>query len=121
MKECNKPSVPFLEGQPKGEDNEAFVGDLASLKHKHEAIGLHVSDETIAQTSSSLMLSNLRDVSEAEDKEPSVLDIKEDEEDKSAGTVTFRLYWDYLKQGLHVSKIVLLAVSLLFMQGKVNS
>ena len=121
VKECNKPSVPFLEGQPKGEDNVAFVGDLTSLKHKNEAIGLHVSDETIAQTSSSLMLSNLRDVSEAEDKEPSVLDIKEDEEDKSAGTVTFRLYWDYLKQGLHVSKIVLLAVSLLFTQGKVNS
>ena len=120
-KGLNKPSVPFLEEPPEGEDNLAFVDDLTTPKQKNEGIGVNVNDETIAQTASSPILSNMRDVLEADDKEPSIIDLKEEEEDKSAGTVTFRLYWNYLKQGLPVSKIILLAVSLLFAQGKVNS
>ena len=57
------------------------------------------------------------DVSETDDEEPAVLDLKEDEEEKSAGTVTFGLYWNYFKQG---PRIILLAVGLLFAQGKDN-
>ena len=117
----NVPSVPFLERAPEGEENVAFVDDLISPKQENEVIGVHVNHETIAQTASSLMLSNIRDVSKADDEEPSVFDLKEGEEDKSAGTVTLRLYWDYLKQGLPVSGIILLAVALLFAQGKVIS
>ena len=119
-KVLKEPSVPFLERPPDGEDNLAFVDDLTSPKQKNEGMGVNVNDETTAQTASSLMLSNMRDVSEADDEEPSVLDLKEDEEDKSAGTVTFRLYWNYFKQGLPVSRIILLAVGLLFAQGKFN-
>ena len=121
-KVLNNSSVSFLEGPPEGEDNVAFVDDLNSPKQQNEGIGVKVNDETIAQTSSSPMLStDVRDVSEANDEEPSVHDLKEEEEDKSAGTVTFRLYWNYLKQGLPVFKIILLAVALFFAQGKVNS
>ena len=79
-----------------------------------------MKDETISRTDSSLVLANMRDVSEADDEEPSVFDLKEDEEDKSAGTVTFRLYWNYFKQGLPVSRILILAVALLFAQGKLR-
>ena len=117
VKECNNEEI----GKKVVRDNAAFVNDLTSPKQKNEFIGVNVNDETIAQTDSSLMLSNMRYMSEADDEEPSVLDLKEDEEDRSAGTVTFRLYWNYLKQGLSVSRILLLAVFLLFAQGKVNS
>ena len=117
----NNYSVQLLEGPPEGEDNVAFVDDLTSAKRKNEGIVVNVNDETIAQTASSVMLSNIRHVSEANDEEPSVLDLKEDEEDKSAGTVTFKLYWNYLEQGLPVFRIILLAVALLVAQGKVNS
>ena len=115
----NEPSVPFLKGPPEGDDDVAFVDDLTSAKQESESIGVNVIDETTAQTASSLMLSNVCDMSEADDEEPSVLDIKEDEEDKSAGPVTFRLYWNYFKQGLPVFRIILLAVALLSAQGKV--
>ena len=120
-KVLNNYSVPNLEEPPEGEDNVDFVDNLTSAKRKNEGIVVNVNDETIAQTASSVMLSNIRHVSEANDEEPSVLDLKEDEEDKSAGTVTFKLYWNYLEQGLPVFRIILLAVALLVAQGKVNS
>ena len=120
-KVLNEPSLPFLEGPPESEDNVAFVDDLTSPKQKNEGMGVNVNDKTTVQKGSSLMLSNVRDMSEADAEEPSVLDLKEEEEEKSAGTVTFRLYWNYLKQGLPVFRIILLAVALLFAQGKVNS
>ena len=75
----------------------------------------------ILRTTSSLVLTNNCDSSDCDFKELSFLDLKEEEETKSAGTVTFKLYWDYFKQGLSVSRIVLLAISLLVTQGKTNS
>ena len=116
----SEPSVSFVGGPSEGQDNEAFVDDLTSPKEKNEGIGVNVKDETIPQTSSSLVFTNMCGVSEADDEETSVLDLKEDEEDKSAGTVTFRLYWNYFKQGLPVSRILILAVALLFAQGKAD-
>ena len=44
--------------------------------------------------------------------------LKEEEEDKRAGTVTWRLYWDYFKQGLPVTIIVISAVLMVSAQGK---
>ena len=119
-KVLNEPLVSFVGGPSGGEDNEAFVEDLASPKQKNEGVGVNGTEETIQQTTGSLMLANTRDVSDAGAKERSGLDLKEDEEDKSAGTVTFRLYWNYFKQGLPVSRILILAVALLFAQGKVD-
>ena len=46
-----------------------------------------------------------------------VLDLKEEEEIKTTGTVTWRLYWDYLKAGLPVPLIILLAFVLIVAQG----
>lgn len=46
-----------------------------------------------------------------------VLDLKEDEEVKTTGTVTWRLYWDYFKAGLPVPLIILLAFVLIVAQG----
>ena len=69
-------------------------------------------------TTTSIVLTNKCDVLKADAEEPSFLDLKEDEETKTAGTVTFRLYWNYFKEGLPVSRIMLLAVALLFAQGK---
>lgn len=47
-----------------------------------------------------------------------VVDLKESEEHKSTGTVTWRLYWKYFKQGLPVHLISLLLALLIFTQGK---
>ena len=46
-----------------------------------------------------------------------VLDLKEEEEMKTTGSVTWRLYWDYFKAGLPVPLIILLAVVLIVAQG----
>ena len=118
-KVLNEPLVSFVGGPSGGENNEAFVEDLASPKQKSEGVGVNGTEETFP-TTGSLMLANMRDVSDAGAEERSGLDLKEDEEDKSAGTVTFRLYWNYFKQGLPVSRILILAVALLFAQGKVD-
>ena len=120
IKVLDEPSVSFVGGPSVGQDNEAFGDDLTSPKQTYEGVGVKVKDETIPHTASSLMLANMGDVSEVDALEPSVLDLKEDEEDKSAGTVTFTLYWNYFKQGLPVSRILILAVALLFAQGKTD-
>ncbi|XP_022792486.1 multidrug resistance-associated protein 4-like isoform X2 [Stylophora pistillata] len=44
------------------------------------------------------------------------LDLKEGEEKKRAGTVTWRLYWEYFREGLSVPLIMLVAVVLIFAQ-----
>ena len=120
-KVLNEPSVPFVGGPPEGEDNEAFVHDLDSTPQKNKGVGVNVKEDTILQTVSSPVLADIRNVPEGDHEEPSVLDLKEDEETKTAGSVTFGLYWNYFKQGLPVSSIMLLVVALLFAQGKVNS
>lgn len=50
-----------------------------------------------------------------------VLDLKEEEEIKTTGTVTWRLYWDYFKAGVSVPLIILLAFVLIVAQGNNNS
>ena len=50
-----------------------------------------------------------------------VLDLKEEEEIKTTGTVTWRLYWDYFKAGVPVPLIILLAFVLIVAQGNNNS
>ena len=47
-----------------------------------------------------------------------VRDLKESEEQKSSGTVTWRLYWRYLNQGVPVPMIILVALLLIVGQGK---
>ena len=47
-----------------------------------------------------------------------VRDLKESEEQKSSGTVTWRLYWRYLNQGVPVPMIILAALLLIVGQGK---
>ena len=49
-----------------------------------------------------------------------VLDLKESEEHKTTGTVTWGLYWRYFKEGLSVPLLIFLAFLLIFAQGKVR-
>ena len=44
-------------------------------------------------------------------------DLKEEEEGKRTGTVTWRLYWKYFKEGLSVPLIIHVAVALILSQG----
>ena len=117
----NVRSVSFVARQPNVHVNEAFVDDLDPPIQHNKNLGVNVKDETILQTTGSLVVSNMSDVLEADPKARPVLDLKEDEETKSAGTVTFRLYWNYFKEALPTSGIMLLAVALLFAQGKAET
>ena len=47
-----------------------------------------------------------------------VLDLMEEEERKTAGTVTWRLYWNYFRAGLPVPMIMILVILLILAQGK---
>ena len=49
-----------------------------------------------------------------------VLDLKESEEQKTTGTVTWGLYWRYFKEGLSVPLLIFLAFLLILAQGKVR-
>ncbi|XP_068699858.1 ATP-binding cassette sub-family C member 4-like isoform X2 [Montipora foliosa] len=89
-KSMNEPSVSSVAGEP----NDASVDDF--------------------YPTDSLALLNMSD--ELDPEERAVLDLREDEETKSIGTVTFRLYWNYFKEGLPVSAITLLAISQMFAQ-----
>ena len=48
------------------------------------------------------------------------LDLKESKEHNSTGTVSWRLYWKYLKEGLAVPWIILIFLLLILTQGKVK-
>ena len=95
----------------KGRENPAFLSDLESstLQETDGSSNVKVNENSslpMASTSGS----------EA-DKQP-VLDMREEEEGKMAGTVTWRLYWKYFKEGYSVPMIVLLIALLMSAQGK---
>ncbi|XP_068754000.1 ATP-binding cassette sub-family C member 4-like [Montipora capricornis] len=112
----DEPSVSFVAGQPDGHVNESFVDYLNPPEQQNKDVGVDIKDETFLQSTSYRAVSDMSDVLEADPEERPVLDLKEDEETKSAGTVTFRLYWNYFKEGLPVPGIMFLAVALLFAQ-----
>ncbi len=62
-------------------------------------------------------LSRVSSYEEPEVDHRPALDLKEEEESKMAGTVTWRLYWEYFKEGLPTPLILLLAVLLIMAQG----
>ncbi|KAJ7370579.1 hypothetical protein OS493_031314, partial [Desmophyllum pertusum] len=105
-------SVSFLNGhEHQGKDNLAFVYDFELPELQENDCG-GVSNSNDYSTPQIACTS----VSEA-DQQP-VLDMKEEEEIKMTGTVTWRLYWDYFKEGLSAPMIVLLAISLIAAQGE---
>ncbi|KAJ7325678.1 hypothetical protein OS493_029102 [Desmophyllum pertusum] len=106
------PSVSVLNGHgQEGTDNPAFLDNFELSELQENGCGdvSNCNDDSTPQTACT-------SVSEA-DQQP-VLDMKEEEESKMTGTVTWRLYWDYFKEGLSVPMIVLLAVLLISAQGK---
>ncbi len=93
--------------QTAGRDNEAFVGDLE--------LPTLAQDDNSVDNAYVAVLPSTYDVPEGDSQ---VLDLKEEQESKVAGTVTWRLYWDYFKEGLSVPFIILLAIMSTMAQGK---
>ena len=110
-KSMNEPSVSSVAGEPNVYVNEALTHDFDPP----------IRNTIVLRTTDSLAVSNMSEELVADPEERPILDLKEDEETKSIGTVTFRLYWNYFKEGLPVSGIILLAISQLFAQGKADS
>ena len=70
---------------------------------------------SIVEERDRFLLSKMEPVPSA--PEQPVAGIKEDEENLMSGTVTWRLYWKYFKEGLPLPMILVLAVSLIAAQG----
>ncbi|KAL9978312.1 hypothetical protein ACROYT_G015811 [Oculina patagonica] len=111
----NLPSIPLVAftKHTRGKDNVAFEGDLEMPKLQQDANGQDINIKGVLQTTNSPILSN-KSVSRG-DHRP-VLDLKEEEESKTAGTVTLRVYWDYFKEGIPVPLVMLLAILLILAQ-----
>ena len=110
-------SAPVVK-QSNGRHNAAFEGDLQLPEQPQDENGhdINMNDEGNVQTTNSPVLSN---TSLSKDDEPgTVLDLKEEEETKTAGTVDWRLYWNFFREGLPVPMLIILAILLILAQGK---
>ncbi|KAL9978313.1 hypothetical protein ACROYT_G015813 [Oculina patagonica] len=99
----------------KCKDNMAFVDDLELPAIREDAYSSsdNVKQDLVLQIGSATAAPN---TSVNEDNPRPVADLKEEEENKQTGTVTWRLYWDYLKEGLPVPLVMFLAVALILAQ-----
>ena len=104
-KEIHDRSTPSKHSE--GRYNEAFVDDLDSPKLRNDNGVDNVYVEVLPKTDDGSARDNRQ-----------ILDLKEEQESKMAGTVTWRLYWDYFKEGLPVPFIIFLAVMSILAQGK---
>ncbi|KAL9978294.1 hypothetical protein ACROYT_G015793 [Oculina patagonica] len=73
-----------------------------------------VDDGSVSRIARSLSRVSSFEVPESD--HPPALDLKEEEESKTEGTVTWRLYWKYFQEGLPTPLIMLLAVLLILAQ-----
>lgn len=112
------PSAPVLE-HTEGKLNAGFEGDLhlPELPQGENGHDINMNDELNVQTTNSPVLS-ATSLSKDDDDNETVFDLKEEEESKTAGTVNWRLYWDFFREGLSVPMIITLATLLTLAQGE---
>lgn len=117
--EPSNASASFMK-QTQGRENEAFVDDpeLPKPQEDNNIGNVYNTDETTVQLTGSPVPASTCDVSEG--NRPPFLDLKKIQESKTAGAVTWRLYWDYFKQGLPVPFIMLLTMFLALEQGNTS-
>ena len=85
---------------------------VACKSHSEEYVTREERSRSALSLTPSLVCGSL----ELSDSPP--LDLREEEEGKTAGTVSWRVYWKYFREGLPAVLVVLLVVLLLFSQGK---
>ena len=111
------PSAPVTK-HTEGMHNAAFEGDqeLPELSQGENGHDINMNDEMKVQTTNSPVFSSTS-ISK-DDEHETVLDLKEEEETKSDGTVNWRLYWNFFREGLPVPMIIILAILLVMAQGE---
>ena len=111
------PSAPVVK-HTEGKLNEAFEGEvhLPELPQGDHGHDINMNDELNAQTINSPVLSATS--LSKDDELRTVFDLKEQEETKTAGTVNWRLYWSFFREGLPVPMIIILAILLILAQGE---
>ena len=112
------PSSPVLE-RIEGKLNAAFEDDLQlpELPQGENGHDINMNDELNVQTTNSPVLPTTS-LSKYDDELGTVFDLKEEEETKTAGTVNWRLYWNFFREGLPVPMIIILAILLILAQGE---
>ena len=111
------PSAPVVK-HTEGKLNAAFEGDvhLPELPQDEHGHDINMNDELNAQTINSPVLSATS--LSKDDELGTVFDLKEEEETKTAGTVNWRLYWNFFREGLPVPMIIILVILLILAQGE---
>ena len=89
--------------------------ELPQGEHGHD---INMNDELNVQTNNSPVLSSSS--SSKDDEHGTVFDLKEEEETKTVGTVNWRLYWNFFREGLPVPMIIILVILLIFAQGELT-
>ena len=117
------PSAPVIK-HTEGKLNVAFEGDAAfegdvhlpELPQGENGQDINMNHELNVQNTSSPVLST---TSLSKDDEPgTIFDLREEEETKTAGTVNWRLYWNFFREGLPVAMIIILAILLILAKGE---
>ena len=112
------PSAPVLE-HTEGKLNAGFEGHLhlPELPQGENGHDINMNDELNVQTTNSPVPS-ATSLSKDDDDNETVFYLKEEEESKTSGTVNWRLYWDFFREGLSVPMIIILATLLTLAQGE---
>ena len=99
-------------------ENEGFEGDqeLPELPQGENGHDINMNEEMNVQTTNSPVFSSTSLCKD--DEHGTVLDLKEEEETKLDGTVNWRLYWNFFREGLPVPMIFILAILLILAQGE---
>ena len=103
--------------------NQGKISDEGTYMNLTESNALKGIEETSFSTpesagkkSNKTRLPSLTTTSDTED----VKELMEEEEDRSTGSVTLKLYWRYLRAGLPTALLILLGILLLVGQGNYN-
>ena len=86
-------------------------------KHNHPKLPTLQEEEGDSISNINIEFTQITQTSPFVDPQQPLVDMKEEKESKTSGTVTWRLYWKYFKEGLPVPMILLLAVLLISAQG----
>ena len=101
-----------------GRDNMAFVDEFELPREDAYSNSGNVKEDLAVQIGSATAPPNRSVI----DDDPRPFDdLKEEDESKQTGTATWRLYWDYFREGLPAPLVVFMAIALASAQGKTYS
>lgn len=114
--------VQFLKGADYivvlNEGSVVGVGSYSELVEKKLLNGALQTTEVAKESNNQSSKSKIKTTLDPVDDLDSAEDLKEEEEDRSIGSVTYKLYWRYIRAGMPVIGILLWVILLIIGQGE---